>query len=479
MIYQLDATFGTFLSTRLDMRLAGTWRDFDQQSVKAGKLATYVHEHVHFHQTIFTGYGHIQWDGHRQLTGYIVSEWKKLVASRFGKLRLPLAHLARIKELEGDSRSIFEMSLEQIRLAKARFYMEYGTATPNDLGSILIKKDWPSNPVIEIDGKQRALQTKDILEGHAHFVERTFLERSAEVEHDIAWNRDGLPDQYTAAYDWFIQECGEVRRDEFPVLCDLALQTSWRPVVPTTEQQWRDSNPAWRFFTLVRALAVEKYLTLGLPERWPIYYVGFASKLLGICKLPQLAEIWNERLDAFERQKGLMGIQHLMKEAIEYRQRMPWCAANPATDPPLLEEMMKKFKAPFVVVGGQMGSFGEPSIPGSEIIFELQYQALAAQILGDVSSAARESGSLECAFGKYSIPQGCPYQATHGCIGRFKPEDGAPHPATIVDNDQIIGCSFEALMVTAGIKCEDLDIDWAAKFEPWAQLVARHNGAEQ
>lgn len=475
----LDATFGTFLSTRLDMRLAGTWRDFDEKYVKAGKLGTYVHEHIHFYQTIFTGYGHIQWDGHRQLTGYVMSEWKKAITSRFGEPRLPLAHLARIKQLEGNSRSIFEMSLEQVRLAKARFYMPYGTATLNDLGSILIKKDWPANPVIEIEGKQRALQTKDILEGHAHFVERTFLERSAEIEHEHAWNRDGLPDQYTAAYDWFIQECGAARRDEFPVVCDLALQTSWRPVVPTTEQQWRDSNPAWRFITLTRALALEKDLTLGSPERWPTYYVGFTSELLTICKFPQLVEIWNERLEAFKRQKGLLKIQHLMKEAIEYRQLMPWCAANPAADPLLLEKMMKKFKAPFIVVGGQMGSFGEPSVPGSEIIFELQYQALAAQILGDVSPAARESGTLECAFGKYSIHQGCPYQATHGCIGRFKPENGAPHPATIGDGDQIDGCSFEALMMVAGIKCEELDIDWTAKFEPWEQLVARHKDGTQ
>lgn len=461
----LDATFGSFMSSRLDMRLAGTWMDFDRDTAKAGALATYVHEHMHFFQTIFTGYGQVQWSSHRQMTGFLVSNWHKLVPQMEGDIKLPLAVCAASPQLGATARWLYETSMEQIRLGQARFSMRYATLTLKELGSVILAHDWVANPVVEIDGKQRAFQTKDILEGHAHFVERTFLEHVAEIDHETAWSREGLPEQYTAAYDWFVQECGVARRDEFPAVCDLALQIMWKPVIPTNEKEWRSSNPSWRFLTLARALAANPGLSLGPAERWHETYGGFCSQLLEICQFHQLTEVFESRLAELARPRELTGIQKLMKEAIEFRLSKPWIAINPAADVELLHMLFDKFKAPFVVVGDAMGTFGQPA-HGGEVVFELQFQALAAQILGDFSVEARQTQTLECAFGKYRIARGCEFQSSHGCPGRFPPQNGVPHPKTKSSEDILGGCSFDWLLSTMGIESENITIDFDAKFLP-------------
>lgn len=466
MTTNLDATYGTFLTTRLEMRLAGDWGDYQRGSATAGALATFIHEHMHFFQAIFTGYGHIQWSSHRQMNGFLVSEWKQSIPFMDGKSRMPLANCALTPELNASSRFLHETALEQIRIGKARFSMQFGSLTLKECGSLTMNHEWRANPLIEISGKQRVLQTKDILESHAHFVERTFLERVANLEQKTAWFRGDLPDKYTAAYDWFIQECGLTRKDEFPAICDLSMQILWKPVIPTTENEWRASNPAWRFFALTRTLANHTTLSLGPPDAWPKNYEKFCEDLLTICGYPQLNEVFEERLTAFSRLTNLMDIEKLMRTGIEFRQKHPWCAVNPVTDLKLWSDIIEKFKSPFVVVGEQMGNFGEPSVPGGEVIFELQYQALAAQILGDFSPVARQTGNIECAFGKYGIPNGCSFQASHGCEGRFNTREGVPHAMTIDSKGQLGGCSFGWLLQTIGIKSEDIELHHEAKFSP-------------
>lgn len=470
MTTNLEATFGSFLTTRLEMRLTGDWRDYQADSVTAGSLATYIHEHMHFFQAIFTGYGHIQWSGHRQMTGFLLAEWRKFAPLMDGKSVMPLANCARTPKLEALSRWLYETSMEQIRIGQARFSMRFGSLTLRECGSLTMKHEWRANPIIEIEGNQRVLQTKDIMESHAHFVERTFLERANNIDHNVAWSRDKLPDQYTAAYDWFIQECGVSRRDEFPAICDLSMQMLWKPVVPTTESEWRASNPSWRFFALTQTLSNHPTLSLGPPQEWPKRYEMFCAELLRICGYPQLNEVFAERLAAFSRVSNLMEIEKLMKDGIEFRRLRPWCAVNPATDLDLLSEMLGRFKTPFVVIGEGMGSFGKPSVPGGEVVFELQYQALAAQVLGDFSPIARQTKTIECAFGKYNIPNGCGFQASHGCQGRFNPPEGVPHAMTVDSTGLLEGCSFGWLLSKFGIKSEDIEWNDEAKFSPvaWA-----------
>src|SRR4051812_32245363 len=91
---RLDAVFGSFNPLRLHMTLAGDKLDYTATGANSKSLATWIHERTHFHQTIFTGFGQICWDNQRQITSYLVNEWKRTPLLPNGKRGLPLAHAA-------------------------------------------------------------------------------------------------------------------------------------------------------------------------------------------------------------------------------------------------------------------------------------------------------------------------------------------------------------------------------------------------
>lgn len=460
----LETTFGTFLTTRLEMRLAGSPSDYEQNSVKVKNLATYLHEHIHFFQAIFTGYGHIQWDSHRQMTSFTFSNWKKLNDLNEGVIKLPLSNCDTSPESKAFSQFIYEAASEQIKISKAKFYMINGSLSLKQCGLLSLNHDWRANPVRDIGGKHIALQTKDILEGHAYFIERSFLEKECEINSEIAWSREGVKEQYTAAYDWFIQKCGKSKHEYFPVICDLALQISWYPVIPTTEEEWQASNPSWRFVKLTDTLASNPTFSLEEPENWHETYAKFCSELLSICGYMQLEEVFKERLAAFSRKKSLMQIEEVMKKGILFRMSKPWISVNPVHNVNELSTLLKEFKTPYIIFEEGFFSFGTPSVSGAEIIFELQYQAFTDQVLGNFSESARVNSKIECAFSKYNIGNVCIYQKSHGCKGQLSPKDDIPFPRTINPEGNLEGCSFDWLLKTMDINMKDIEINFNSKF---------------
>lgn len=461
----LDTTFGTFLTTRLEMRLAGELSDYDPNSMSMRSLATYLHEHIHFFQAIFTGYGHIQWDSHRQMTGYLIKEWKKINSLTEGKVKIPLAHCNTLQKQSFLSQHVYETSKEQIKIGQAKFYMHNGSLTLREFGLRLLNHDWRANPVVDICGKHVVLQTKDILEGHAHFIERSFVEHICEVKAEIAWEREGLPSQYTNAYDWFIQECGKSYHDYFPIICDLALQISWKPLIPQNENEWQSTNPSWRFVKLTRTLASSHNIsTLGERAKWHKNYKIFCSEILDLCDYKSLDEIFEERIQAFSRKSELMEIEKLMKKGIQLKMSKPWIGVNPVGNKNELYSLMADFKAPYIVFEDGIGSSGVPSVSGGELMFELQFQALASQVFGDFSPQASSNCSLECAFGKNKIRNGCGFQSSHGCTGLINPKEGIPFPISTSNGDTLEGCSFGWLLNVMGLKIENMEIDPNARF---------------
>ncbi|TVR84950.1 MAG: hypothetical protein EA409_00155 [Saprospirales bacterium] len=434
-------------------------------SVDIESEATAMHEYMHFFQTIFTGYGHIAWDSHRQITSFLYNEWSQASAIPNQKRRLPLAHYAKLG-LEQLMHAVWiERSvLEMINLCRARFWLPSPNVTLQELGLKLRPYPWLANPTITVNGTSHVLQGKEITEGHAHFVEATYLEQIHDIDRSKIWDKSILPKQYWIAFEWFLEECGEEKYSEFPFICDLAMQISWDPVVPTTEEQWRASNPAWRFVKLVQALKEEKSLNIGLPEEWPKKYDFFASTLLGKCDFHSLEQIFSERLASFKRKKELLNLEALMEKAIRFRQANPWCGGNPMADLNLWKQMTQTFRVPIIEIGGKLGSFGTPDTQiNTEAVMELQFQAFAVQILGEFSRSAVREKAIECAFSRFDIPQGCEFQRTHFCSGRYSPSDGAPFPVERAENDTLKGCSFEMLLNTAGLRSTDLDVDHAAK----------------
>ena len=440
----LEQVFGSFMAARLDMRLFGDANTFHPDTATLPALATYVHEHMHYFQTLFTGYGHIQWSSHRQSSGFLVRKWGELATMGFG-YRVPLAAYSDDPRAAGFAEWLQLTSREQALLSAARFYMPVPNWSFKELGIRLIKEDWSINPVVSVGGQHVCLQGKDVLEGHAHFVERTYVERFLRPPAS-AWARIGLPDQYTRALDYFFERCGAVRHDEFPAVCDLALQTSWDPVIPRSEDDWRRSSPSWRFVQITDLLAANPWLSFGQPSEWPRTYAAVALKLFEPLGYRQLDDVIKERLAAFDRVPELMQVEQVLKSALEFRAERPWIVANPAAHLPWLEELFAKFRAPFVVIEGGIGNFGHTSVSGSELLFEMHYQALATQLLGNISSDAAGNGELRCAFGQFNIPRGCPYQDSHGCTGRLIPGNGAPVPTRIEANQDVTGCTFAVFL---------------------------------
>lgn len=449
----LEQVYGSFNASRLDMRLFGrSPGDFHPDSTTVGAMATYVHEHMHYFQTLFTGFGNILWSGHRQSSGYSVRIWKTLAKSGLG-YRFPLSAYSDDPE-GGPVAWIADQTARDVsRIAAARFNLPIPNCTFKELKTRLICEDWVINPVVEIDGVKTCLQGKDIQEGQAHFVERTLVE-SLTSSGEIAWNRTELPAQYTRALDYFIQRCGRSRIAEFPVVCDLAQQTSWVPILPTTEDAWRKSSPSWRFVQITDLIGTHEGLSFGGPSEWPSRFKDVAADIFK--RLDYLApeKVIEERLEAFNRANGLLDVEKIMKAALEFRMARPWMIANPAANLDWLEELLKNFRAPAVIIDGAFGKFGETPVSGAQIVLELHFQAIANQLIGPIKTDGEGNGVLQCGFGQFSIDKGCPYQESHNCSTFLRPSGEPPVPTSLQDNDEVNGCSFafELQSITGELK---------------------------
>jgi hypothetical protein len=470
--FSLSAILGSFTPHRMHMRLSGARRDYDADKASLQHIATSVHEHMHFFQTTMTGYGHIAWESHRQLTSFMIHDWLRMPAASDGKRRLPLAHAAKLsrRHLAG-AFIVHSTALESLNLGRPRFWLSQPGVTLAALSLTLTPHPWPANPTITVNGEEHVLQGKEIIEGHAQYVESTFLETKANMSREKAWDRGSLPKQYYVALDWFTSKCGEGARSDFPFLCDLSLQTSWNPVVPKTEQQWRASNPAWRFLLLTDAYCRTRR-TFGGPSEWPAQYQEISGILLDAAGLAPLNQVLRERLEASAQKEHLLHFEALMRRALEFRLERPWCGGNPILDSDLWQLMMQTFPAPVVEIEGRLvgGGLGEP-YANSESVFELHYQAFAAQLFGDFSKAAVQEKSIECAFARFDIPQGCEFQRTHYCTGRYQPAAGPPHPLTVRENGDADGCSFELLLHTMNLTSQELDLDHSSQMPSVSELA--------
>ncbi|KOX99973.1 hypothetical protein AM274_24260 [Pseudomonas nunensis] len=449
------------------MRLFDKAEKFTADTATNGGVLTYFHEHVHYFQTLFTGYGHIQWSSYRQATGYTHRMWKKLRPA-MGAPRIPLANCNTRPDVHQSAQFLEQVFAEQNKLNQARFISIPGIKTLDALKLVLIKEPWQINPVIESATGQRELCTKDILEGHAFFLERSFAESLLSYPEAAAWAREGISDVYTAAYDWFITQCGDDRRSFFPIICDLSLQTSWKSVSPTTVHEWQASNPSWRFYLLTKELAAAPDIAAGMSSDWSKNYVAICDRLLHACQFIALSQILAERLQALldlEQNPGLSPMQHIMKKAIEQRIQQPWISVNPIRNTSELDRLFAEFRIPAVLVEGryQAQSTLDDAVV-TELIGELHYQAFMDQLLGNPSMFARATNSLECGFAKFGIHNGCPHQESGECIGRFDPKDGLPMPLLMDEAGNIEGCSFGALFKDSGFAVEELIVDYQARF---------------
>ncbi|WP_287168069.1 hypothetical protein [Pseudomonas sp.] len=464
----LNATLGTFFTPRMEMRLFDKAEKFTAETATAGSVLTYFHEHVHYFQTLFTGYGHIQWSSYRQASGFTLRKWKELWPIMGGP-RIPLANCNTRLDVHQYAHYLYLVFAEQNKISQARFITIPGAKTMDALKLTLIKQSWRINPEIATAQGTRELCTKDILEGHAFFLERSFGNQILAIPPDVAWDRSEVPDVYTAAYDWFVERCGESARELFPILCDLSLQVSWEPLIPSTFEEWQASNPSWRFYSLTEALAAAPELIMDMEGGWQERYLAFCDQLLETCQFKGLNQVLSERLQALidlERHPGISPVQRIMKKALELRIEQPWMSVYPARTQSELIRLFEEFRIPAVLVGGRYQA--QSSLDGdmvTELIGELHYQAFNDQLLGNPSASARVTNSIECGFSKFGVHNGCPFQVSGECIGRFDPKEGLPIPMSHDDTGNIDGCTFGALFHYSETRVEDLLVDYGARFD--------------
>lgn len=467
----LEAVFGSFNPLRLHMKLAITADEFDPDNISLETLATWVHERSHFHQTIFTGFGQICWDSQRQMTGYLVNEWNKMPLFPNGKRGIPLAHAAG-HSIPARVMAILarDTSIELIMLFRARHSLPNPNGRLSDLKLKLLSKPWPINPVIRVGENEHPLEGNDVLEGHALFCEATLLESQGR-ERDEIWDHASLPKRYWIARDWFLEQIGEERYSDFPFVCDLALQTSRIPDLPETQFEWEAASPSWRFVKLTEALGRDAKITVGGPEKWAENYNGFAQTLLSSCKFKPLNQVLEERIEALNRRPEKMNLEKLLERAIEIRMKMPWCAANPIADTALWRQLLGELPAPLIQIeGGISNNVGSNQLLNNEIVMELQFQALASQILGDFSAESKSHAAIECAFKKYDISNGCEFQRTHQCPGFYSPAKGTPHPPDD-STGNLSGCTFEALLISSGNPSSEIELNADATLPTFNELV--------
>ncbi|MPS98690.1 MAG: hypothetical protein E2581_09335 [Pseudomonas sp.] len=450
------------------MRLFDKAEKFTAETATAGSVLTYFHEHVHYFQTLFTGYGHIQWSSYRQASGFTLRKWKELWPIMGGP-RIPLANCNTRLDVHQYAHYLYLVFAEQNKISQARFITIPGAKTMDALKLTLIKQSWRINPEIATAQGTRELCTKDILEGHAFFLERSFGNQILAIPPDVAWDRSEVPDVYTAAYDWFVERCGESARELFPILCDLSLQVSWEPLIPSTFEEWQASNPSWRFYSLTEALAAAPELIMDMEGGWQERYLAFCDQLLETCQFKGLNQVLSERLQALidlERHPGISPVQRIMKKALELRIEQPWMSVYPARTQSELIRLFEEFRIPAVLVGGRYQA--QSSLDGdmvTELIGELHYQAFNDQLLGNPSASARVTNSIECGFSKFGVHNGCPFQVSGECIGRFDPKEGLPIPMSHDDTGNIDGCTFGALFHYSETRVEDLLVDYGARFD--------------
>jgi hypothetical protein len=182
------------------------------------------------------------------------------------------------------------------------------------------------------------------------------------------------------------------------------------------------------------------------------WFDGYAARLLDSCGYKSIRDVLEERRAAFAGKK-LSALDSMMCAALEFRLRKVWCAANPFADARLWNEMSSAFPIPVIQAAGELGSTHVDGDIIRDVFYELQYQALALQVLGDFSAQQRSDGHLECAYSRFEIDKGCEFQRDGSCSGRFLPKNGLPHQASA-------GCGFGVVieqMMKLDVRTLELD----------------------
>lgn len=463
---------GLFVPHRLHLWLSGEYEDYPRAESRGedpAREATMVHEQIHLFQSCMTGFGFISWSAYQQAVLRLVQSWRRHQEGA-NQLALPLSHLAD-RSLRDFAFAYLEQVVNtQLLLPVAfRSFVPGGVVCFDDLRDPYFAGDWPLLPTIEVGGANRQLQGRQVLEGHAMHLESVYSFLINDIPIDAA--RDGVDDDYTVALDWFLETCGTNRLLEFPLICDLALQTPWELDVKN-ERLWQQSHPAWRFVQLSTALRHSNPSPMRSPEEAIARYSEYCDLLTDACGFPRIGKVLTDFAARLPDHEDSPEDRIRFRNALRFRIDHPWCGANPFLDIRAWIEMCKLFPPLTMQVGESLrivqrsGQTHTSYTIGNDpeyltAILNLHMDALASQILGQRRLGEADADQLQCGYAFHRIKRGCAFQETGACGGSFVPSHGLPVPLIDLGGDEVFGCSFGTILRLLGVSVATIDVQYS------------------
>lgn len=480
------ARLGYFMPNNLFLSVESNKEDFilPDGNTNHKNFAIYVHEQMHFFQTIMTGYGQEGLCLKDTAVKEIIKFWLKNTDQTPQKRLIPLGYLANENDnIEVECILLKDIIKESLILHQIRLLGGRSAYKLNNIGSLLIKDEWNINPKIIIGESEFELNGIDIIESHAKVIEALYLFVLEGVPLRKTINSKILDKRYYAAYDWFVSSFGEDRAIiEFPIICDLALQTSFKTNIKS-EEEWHVYHPAWRFVNLVEALKIVNIPDVSSPQRMRENYCEYCNKLTEFCGYEDLDNVLKQ-FSISDDGEHKPALYEKLDTYSRYRKMHPWCAANPFLDIEVWKKITSNFSPQFVQFGENFSmnvetfestyeKLNSSKRIACDSLSDFHIFALSEQILGKISNYSTDIHSMQCGFGYWGIKKGCPYQVSNKCNGSFFPADGLPSP---IPNTNCDGCTFEVALEFLNISVKDIHLNFRYKLKNITEYSTKDYG---
>lgn len=410
----------------------------------------WFHERFHYLQSIFTPYGHLKWGAYRTTTSDIISSWLELPVTFNCARKVPIAEY------------IEEGSFAGVRIASTIWlqsvvYQLYNVIEQDIASADLVKMIPFFNandicPEITLMDKECRFRGLDVFESYAKFEEAMMAELLTGRTLDEYIDPSKLNSEYYPALYYFVSEVGAERLKEFLVACELALASPHIPS-PTTLESFHDNAPNWRFIKIVDILKNSSDLPVidfNNDESFRVY----ANEVLSRCGYSTLDGIWNSA-EAYAEQADLsMALE--MRAAITYKKTHPWMLSYPMCNPEFMSAEFNRFE-PYYTITDDGVLYNTANILPTELIFENNFQALAAQICGRVSPYCLDRFKLMCGDAYMGIKT-CSHYLGGECDGHIDREVELPELQLAENGNVKQGCFLELSLNVMGLSIKDIDI---------------------
>lgn len=442
----LSALRGQFSTEQFGARLFMFHEDIQTPE----NFLVWFHERFHYLQSIFTPYGHLKWGAYRTTTSDIISAWRELPDKLKCSRKIPIAEY------------IEDRSPESIKIAGNIWfrnipYQLYSAieqdATNIDLFNILssINRD-DISPEIELMGEKYRFKGIDVFESFAKFEESIMAELILGKSLDESIDPSILNPEYYSALYYFISQVGVERLKEFPVACELALTTPQIPS-PIKLKTFQDNAPNWRFVKIIDVLKTDPNLPSLDYNDDKSFYV-YSNTVLTACGYDTLDGIWNSA-EAYALQADLSMAKE-MKSAIDYKKAHPWMLSYPMCKPEFLSDEFNRF-VPYYTITEDGVMYNIENVSLLEIMFENNYQAIAAQISGRVSNYCCDRHKMMCGDA-YMRTEICPQYRSGECNGYIDKDSLLPEIKLDESGNVEQGCFLEMILNSMGTSIKNIDI---------------------